>query len=453
MEKKNSGTLMWRFSKKFQFAADKIIPESMVFCFILTFIVFLAALIVTRTSPLDLCLSWYEGLWSMISFAFQMSIMVVVCATAAKSKQVRNFLSKVSHMVRTPAAAMVLLMLFGFFSSFINWAFCTILTPILAMELSRKIKGLHFPMMIAAGYSTMILGQCLGPSASVYALLASEDHFLIDKLGVITQDISVYNPMNVTLFLILAVVTIILAVLTRPPVEETVEFHSTFSEEVEEYDNNDRSTFADRMNGSRIIMYLIGIAGLVVIIYTFITYGLLGSLSLNFIIFLFLIANCFLYSTPSSFVSAHKDSMRLACEVMIQFPFYGGIMGIMSGSGLAEDIVAGIVSVATPGSLPVWSYISSSVVNLFIPSQGGQFIIQGPLLVDAAQQLGANVTHVINAFVYGDEATNLLQPLYVIPALAIVDMKLKDVWGFMAFIWIFWTAITCLGLYFIPMIF
>ena len=59
--------------------------------------------------------------------------------------------------------------------------------------------------------------------------------------------------------------------------------------------------------------------------------------------------------------------------------------------------------------------------------------------------------YVINAFVYGDEATNLLQPLYVIPALSVVGMKLKDVWGFMAFIWVFWLVITTIGLYVIPM--
>jgi len=101
--------------------------------------------------------------------------------------------------------------------------------------------------------------------------------------------------------------------------------------------------------------------------------------------------------------------------------------------------------------LPLFSYWSASIVNLFIPSQGGQFIIQGPILIDAAIELKANIPHVINAFVYGDEATNLLQPLYVIPALAIVQMKLKDVWGYMAFIWLFWFIFTTIGLIVLPM--
>ena len=122
----------------------------------------------------------------------------------------------------------------------------------------------------------------------------------------------------------------------------------------------------------------------------------------------------------------------------------------MQDSGLAQVIVAGIVSIATAATLPVWSFISASVVNLFIPSQGGQFIVQGPLLIEAAEQLGANKIDVINAFVYGDECTNLLQPLYLTPMLAVVNMKLKDGWGMCAFICMFWVIVVVLGYLIVP---
>ena len=179
------------------------------------------------------------------------------------------------------------------------------------------------------------------------------------------------------------------------------------------------------MNGGKLFMYIIGIAGIIVIAREFITKGFMGALSMNLIIFLFIVANCFLYKTPRAFIEAYKDNMKLACEIIVQFPFYGGIMGIMQDSGLAQVIVAGIVSIATAATLPVWSFISAAIVNLFIPSQGGQIIVQGPLLLDAANQLGANKIDVINAFVYGDECTNLLQPLYLIPMLAVaIDVTL-----------------------------
>ena len=150
----------------------------------------------------------------------------------------------------------------------------------------------------------------------------------------------------------------------------------------------------------------------------------LGALTLNFIITIFLTANCFLYSTPSAFIGSIKDSMHLGTEVMIQFPFYGGISGMMTSSGLAALVVAGLVKVSTAQTLPAVAYLSAAVVNLFIPSQGGQFIIQGPLLLEAAQNLGADMLATVNGFVYGDQVTNLIQPLYIIPALAMTGTKL-----------------------------
>lgn len=450
--KVKKGSFLWRFSKKFQFAAENIIPDPLVFCLILTIIVFVAGVLFTDTGVMGMLNIWYNGIWSQIAFAFQMSFMVVTCSVTARSKQVKKLLRGMAGLVKTPTAAIILLMAFGYLASFLNWAFGTIVTPILAMQMTKRIKGMHFPMLIAAGYSTMILGQCLGPSASVYALLASSDHFLVDKIGVLTQDVSVYNPMNVILFSILAIGTIILTLKTMPPKEEVVEFTGNIDDDDDTKEVQPNKSLADKLNGSRIIMTLIGIAGIINIVYTIIQKGFLGSLSLNFVIFIFLTANFLLYNTPSRFISSYRENLGLATDVMIQFPFYGGISGMMADSGLGLVIVGGFTALASAETLPVFSYLSASIVNLFIPSQGGQWIVQGDILVDAAIELKANIPHVVNAFVYGDEATNLLQPLYVIPALAVVGMKLKDVWGYMAFIWIFWFVVTTIGLYVIPLL-
>lgn len=447
----SKGTPLWRMSKKFSFAAEKIIPDSMVFCLILTFVVFIAALIGTESGFLTLIGYWQEGLWTQLTFAMQMSLMVVVCATTARSSQMTKGMESLSKLVRTPVAAMILLMSFGFVSSFLNWAFCTIVTPILAMQLSKNIKGLHFPMMLAAGYTCMIFGQCLGPTASVYAVIATEGHQFADLIGVISQDVSVYNSVNVIIWVILAITFMALAIFTRPPKHELVEFNSEVKDNTVDYSVKNIETLADRLNASRIIMWAIGLAGIIYIVHSFITLGFMGSLSVTFIILLFIVANCFLYSSPRAFIEAHKANMFLTCEIMIQFPFYGGIMGIMQYSGLATIIVGFMVSIGTASTMPILAFLSASIVNLFIPSQGGQWAIQGQLIIDAAQQSGADVVTCINAFVHGDEATNLLQPLYLIPALAVVNMKLKDVWGFCAFIWVFWTVLAMLGFYFIPM--
>ena len=443
--------MLWRISRLFQFAADRIIPDSFVFCVILTLIAFVAGLFVSPDGPMKLVLGWYSGLWTMIGFAFQMSFMVICCGAAAKAPAVERFLSKVARIPKSPGSAMTLLLIFGYVSSLVNWAFCTILTPIFAMQLSRNVKGLHFPLMIAAGYTTMILGQVWCPSASVYALVATKGHFLEKSIGLFSQDVTVYNPVNTVLFFVLAVIVILLGVYTRPPQNELIMYEATDVQTAATVQSTEtEETIADKMNGSKILMVILGIAGLAVIVDSIITKGLMKSLDFNFVIFMFLTLNTFLYNTPSKFVNAFKETMKAASEVMLQFPFYGGIMGIMSASGLAQVIADWLIQVATADTIYAWSFLSAALLNTFIPSQGGQWIVQGPILTEAAKALNANLPLVMNAFVHGDEVTNLIQPLYVIPALALVNMKLKEVWGFMAFICMFWVVIATLGFLVLP---
>ena len=444
--------MLWRLSKKFQFAADRIIPDSFVFCVILTLLAFIASLALTPSGPEKIVLGWYNGLWTMIAFAFQMSFMVVCCGAAAKAPLVEKFLSRAAQIPKTPSAAMVLLLVFGFVSSLINWAFSTILTPIFAMQLSRNVKGLHFPLMIAAGYTTMVLGQTWCPSASLYALVATKGHFLEKSIGTFSQDVTVYNPVNTVLFFILVATVIFLGVFTRPPENEVIMYNPGVEEKVVAVKEEAEVTLADKMNGSRVLMLIIGAAGLFVIGDSIMKKGIMKSLDFNFVIFLFLTLNAFLYNTPKKFVDAFKYTMRSASEVMLQFPFYGGIMGMMMASGLGKVLADFLIRIASQDTIYMYSFLSAAFVNLFIPSQGGQWIVQGPILMEAGKAMNANLPLIMNAFVAGDEVTNLLQPLYVIPALALVGMKLKEVWGFMAFICTFWIVIASIGFVVLPKI-
>lgn len=435
--------MFWKFAKKFQFAAENVIPDSFVFCIILTIIAYLMGIFLTKTGPIQMIVHWYNGLWTMISFAFQMSFMVVVCGAAARAPQVKKFLTWLAKLPKSPSVAMFLVLLFGLLTSLINWAFSLIITPILAMQLSKNVRGLHFPLMIAGGYAMMCLGQCLCPAASVYALLATKGHFMEKTLGVMPQNITTYNPVNVaTWFIVSATLIIIIAFFTKPSPEEIVEYKGSASEQaVINTEEEKEKTLAEAMNGSKILMILIGISGIISIVYSLIKKGFFGSLDFNYIIFIFLTLNCFLYNTPKKFIKAIEESMRPAAQVMLQFPFYGGIMGMMSGSGLTLILAQALAKISSAVTFPVLSFLSAAFINLFIPSQGGQWAVQGPVLIEAAKIVNAHIPTVINAFVYGDEVTNLIQPLYIIPVLSLVNMKLKHVWGFMAFICVIWMVV------------
>ena len=199
---RSKGTPLWRASKKFSFAAEKIIPDSFVFCVILMLVVFVLSLCIGK-GPLELLTAWWDGLSSQFTLAFQMGLMVIVTSTCARSPQAARMLNKLAKLVNNRTAALILLMAFGYVTSMLNWAFCTIVTPILAMHLAKRIKGLHFPMMVAGGYACMILGQCLGPSATLYSNLATEGSSYAQIVGkTMSVAETCYNPMNICLCVI-----------------------------------------------------------------------------------------------------------------------------------------------------------------------------------------------------------------------------------------------------------
>ena len=445
--------MLWRFSKKFQFAADKIIPNSFVFCIILTFIVYILAFVLTKAGIMDLVGYWYDGLWSMIQFAFQMTLLVVACSAAAKSPFVEKILSGVSRIPKTPAAAYAFLIVLSTAAGWINWAFGMILAPILSMYLSKNVRKCHFPLMVVIGYACMIGVQPICPSASAVALLSSPDHFMVKEIGVLPVTSTAFNPVGLCMVGILILVTLLVAVNFKVPDNEVVEYTGDIDFNCQPAGEQDAvaPTIADRMNDSKGMMYIVGIASVAYIVQRFYVHGF--KLDFNLVIFIFLTLDVFLYQTPLKFTEAIRDNMSLAAPVMIQFPFYGGIMGIMSSSGLTGIIANALIAVATEKTYYCFSYLSASVVNLFVPSQGGQWIVQGPILVEAAKPFHAHLPTVVSAFMFGDEATNLIQPLYIIPALSLVNMKLKEAWGLMAFIWFLWFIATSIGLIVLPVIF
>ncbi|MEE2862128.1 MAG: TIGR00366 family protein, partial [Pseudomonadota bacterium] len=99
-------------------------------------------------------------------------------------------------------------------------------------------------------------------------------------------------------------------------------------------------------------------------------------------------------------------------------------------SGLAASLSEWFVSISTAQTLPFWSFIAAGIVNIFVPSGGGQWAVQAPVMLPAAQALGADLPRVAMAVAWGDAWTNLLQPFWALPMLGIAGLQAKDIMGF-----------------------
>jgi short-chain fatty acids transporter len=163
-----------------------------------------------------------------------------------------------------------------------------------------------------------------------------------------------------------------------------------------------------------------------------------GALDINMINFVVLFAGLILMGTPRLYVERFSEGVSTAGGMILQYPFYAGILAIMGTSGLVATFSRSLVSVATAATLPFWGLISSFLINFFVPGAGGHWVLQGPVMVDAAKSLHASMAHTATAVMLGNAWNDLIQPFWLLPALALSKLKLKDVMGytFIAMAWV-----------------
>jgi short-chain fatty acids transporter len=154
------------------------------------------------------------------------------------------------------------------------------------------------------------------------------------------------------------------------------------------------------------------------------------ALDLNVVNWTFLAAGLLLARSPLHYVQLVTRAGATLGPILLQYPFYAGIMGVMAGSGLVVLFSDFFVAFASAETLPFWAFLCGAVVNFFVPSGGGQWVVQGPVFVDAAARLGASVPEVVMGVAYGDQWSNLIQPFWTIPLLAIAGLPMRRVLGY-----------------------
>ncbi len=203
-------------------------------------------------------------------------------------------------------------------------------------------------------------------------------------------------------------------------------------------DEKMKKTPAQMMESSKLLNWIVGVLGAAYFIYYI--FILDKSLNLNMINFTFLILGILLSRSPMHYVNLITNACKCAGPIIFQFPFYAGIMGIMAASGLSAMLTEWFVGLASAESLPFYSFLSAGLLNIFVPSGGGQWAVQGPIMMDAAMKLGADIPKVAMAVAMGDQWTNMIQPFWALPALAIAGLHVRDIMGYCVFALI-WSGI------------
>lgn len=412
---------------------QKYLPDAYLFAIFLTFFVFLAGMIGERQTPMQMVGYWGDGFWKLLTFAMQMVLILVTGHTIAKTKVIHNGLVKLAGLPKNPTQAIIAVTLVATLGCWLNWGFGLIIGGLFAQQVARKVKKVHYGLLIASAYSGFLVWHA-GLSGSIPLKVASAKDFMATIMNGESIPISetIFAPMNFMVVIVLFISLPILNALMAPKEEDVVEFEPPVEEQE---DVVEIKTLADKLENSRTITFLIFALGLAYIVHHFFIKG--GGMELDIVNFIFLTFGILLHGTPRRFLKAFNEAIRGTGGIVLQFPFYAGIMGMMVGSGLATSMSNFFVEISNVHTFPLFTYLSAGLVNFFVPSGGGQWAVQGPIIIPAAKALGVPVAKAAMAIAWGDAWTNMVQPFWALPLLAIAGLSVRAIMGFcvVTFLW------------------
>jgi len=449
-----------RMGEYFTGWAKKYMPDPFLFAILLTFLTFVLGLIFTKSGPLDMLKHWHKGFWSLLAFAMQMCLILVTGYALATTRVIRRAIDALADLPKTTAGAAYLICLVAIIAAYINWGLGLIVGALMARQVGLRAfeKGIpmHYPLLGAAGYIGLAVWHG-GFSGSAPLLVATKGHFLEKQIGLIPVVDTLFSPLNivVAIFLIIVLPYLVRFLTPSQGAEVTTidqvlpDLQSLLKERAGGGEVKVQAdSVAAKLENSTIIALIIGLMGLIVVIWYFATQGF--KLDLNIVNFTFLFVGLLLHGTPINYVRAVIEGAKACAGIILQFPFYAGIMGMMSYSGLIVVMAGWFVAISNATTYPIWTYISACLVNIFVPSGGGQWAVQGPVMVEAAKTLQVSYAKTVMAVAYGDQWTNLFQPFWALPLLGVTGLKVRQIMGYCMAVMFIGLIFFILALAFLP---
>lgn len=420
---------------------QKFLPDAYIFAVILTIIVFVASFIATKQSFISIVGHWGKGVWSLLAFSMQMVLVLVTGHVLALSPPFKKLLDHLSNIPKTPFQAIALVTIVSYIATMLNWGFGLIIGAIYAKEIAKKLKNVDYRLLIASAYSGFVLWHA-GFSGSVPLVIAGGD--LSATGGALTEAVPVtqtlFSSYNIFIVVISFILLPVVNAFMHPKNEEDtfVIDPNLIKEEVgvkkiskEEFKN---MTPAEKLENGCFVNYVLALLGFVYIVYYFASSGKF-DLNLNIVNLIFLMLGVLLHRTPRSLINAFGEASKGASGIILQFPLYAGIMGMMTGVNadglsLAHVISNFFVSISTVKTFPLFTFLSAGIVNLFVPSGGGQWVVQGPIMMPAGLEIGVDPAKIAMCIAYGDSWTNMVQPFWALPALGLAKLGARDIMGY-----------------------
>jgi short-chain fatty acids transporter len=425
---------------------------------ILTVMAILLAILGAGATLDETVLAWGGGMWALLELAMQFTIAMIAAHACVSSRPAHRFLDWLASLPSTPVGAVVMLGAYSMVIGYFNWAASVVASALFVPFVARRNPKADVRLMIAAAYMGMGTVWHGGLSGSAPLILATPGNPImepgtgapiIDRLLPVTE--TLFVPFNMMYLVVVFLVALALLWVLHPrkdPWTLTQEQLDVMMPTMPAED--EPKTPAAGMEHFRgwvlLAVVLIGYP----LGHSIITRGFGASWNINSYNAVFLVGALLLQGRPSNVVRAFGNGARTASGVILQFPFYAGIFGVINSTGLGTWLGELFVAVATTETYPAIVYLYSGFVNLFVPSGGSKWLIEAPYLLPAARELNVSATTTVLAYAYGDSTSNLLQPFWAIPILTVTRMKFGDVLGYTGIMAAVLGAVTIVAMLLIP---
>ena len=429
-----SRSTLSRAASLFVYAFERIMPDPYVFAVILTFTTaVLAYTLAPKASADGIASAWYNGVFNILTFAFQMVLILVTGYALASSPWVHSMLEKIASLATTPRGAVSLTIVIGMIASWTNWGFGLVTAGLLAREIAKRVR-IDFGWLVAAAYTGFVIStEGLSGSIALSQATPGSALNLVEKVtghGLALSE-TVFTRFTLVPVLALFILLPIVYRYIGPSAADSilVDSERLRAEDQSKQFTEKAGTVGAVLDRAWLLNLLLAGGGLLALVTHWRQSGF--SIDINSVILIFLLLGLLLHWRPVAYVDAVKNAARVTGPLILQYPLYGGIMGMMTATGLAGVISKAFLTFSTARTLPFWTYISSLVITLFIPSGGGHWAVQGPFVLPAAKDLHVSMAGTTMAVAMGESVANMIQPFWALPILAIAGIGMRRMMGFM----------------------
>ncbi|PYJ09550.1 MAG: serine--pyruvate aminotransferase [Verrucomicrobia bacterium] len=425
---------------------ERWVPDAFVFALIATLVVIIAGVVFTPSSLPQIVDAWGKGLWELIPFTLQMALIIITGHVLATSPPVGRIIRRVAAWPTTPRNAVALVAFFAMTSSWFNWGFSLIFSAVLAREVARRVEGVDYRALAAASFLGIgsVWAQGLSGSAALQmatpGALQPQIREIVAHNGLVAGGLI---PFSHTIFLWQSLASVVVEIfvvtavmwLVTPPAgrgKTAGDLGIALGQgEIEPPATVAKPSPGQWLEHSPILNWLIVALGGTYLVRYFIQAGEpLNAINLNTVNLTFLLLGFLLHKTPARLMHAVQGATPAVWGVILQFPFYAGIAGIITSTHLSQQLAHAFVSVSSPKSFPAIVATYSAVLGVFVPSGGSKWVVEAPYVMAAAHELKVHLGWIVASYDLGEALANLVQPFWMLPILGLFQLRARDVMGY-----------------------